>query len=257
MRYVGIHTAALRISCVWMLAAMATSSTARAQPAPPSERNAPPSEPNAENAPPASPEPSEPSAPAETSSAPIEAGAEALGIEVEGKMEKGDRPSPPEGEAEEPDAKIVTGAGAGSDVAYASQFVVELGGTMSFTRRNDITMVRLAQVIGWFVIDNLEISLLPDLLVINLEGETEVAAGFALEPSYHISLGDQVLLFAGLGLGLHWGGDPGFEFVVRPRIGADLLIGRSGLLKPALFMDVGTAIGVSAGGLEIGYTIML
>jgi hypothetical protein len=235
-----------------MLAATGAASTARAQPAPPQEgEKAAPTEPDAET------ESEPPSPPAETSAAPLEKTVSAVGVEVEGKMQQGERPTPPQVEADEPDAKIVTGAGVGSDVAYASQFVVELGGMMAFTRRNDITMVRLAQVIGWFVIDNLEISLLPDLLVINLEGDTEVAGGFSIEPSYHVPLGDQILLFGGLGLGFHIAGDTGFEFVFRPRIGADLLIGRSGILKPALFLDVGTAAGFSAGGLEIGYTIML
>lgn len=253
MRYRCTHTTVLRFTCAcaaaWLLRATGTPSTAHAQPAAPQDEKDASTEPDPEN------ESEPPAAPAETSAGPLEAGATALGVEVEGKMEAGERPTPPQGEADEPKAEIITGAGAGSDVAYASQFVVELGGSMAFTRRNGITMVRLAQVIGWFIIDNLEISLLPDLLVIRVDGKTDVAAGVSLEPSYHVPLGKQVLLFGGVGLGVHFAG--GVEFVTRPRIGVDLLIGRSGLLKPALFIEVGTGNGLSAGGLELGYTIML
>jgi hypothetical protein len=249
-----IHIIAFRLLCAsapaWAPDATGGGSTARAQqPERAQDEKAAATQPSAEDA------GAPPNAPAETSAAPLESTATAIGIEVEGKMEAGDRPSPPTVEARPPEATIVTGAGAGSDVAYASQFVVELGGMTAFTRRNDITMLRLAPMFGWFIIDNLEISLLPDLLLVHLDGETEVAAGFSLEPSYHVPLGDQVLLFGGLGLGARFGTQT--EFAFRPRIGLDLLIGRSGILKPALFLDLGSAGGLSSGGLEIGYTIML
>lgn len=39
-------------------------------------------------------------------------------------------------------------------------------------------------------------------------------------------------------------------------LGFDILIGRSGILKPYGFLDVGVGNGALAGGLMAGYTIM-
>ena len=64
-------------------------------------------------------------------------------------------------------------------------------------------------------------------------------------------------MFAGIGLGLRYAEDPGVDFALRPKIGMDMLIGRSGILKPAVFIDVGANDGLTQGGFEAGFTVML
>lgn len=77
-----------------------------------------------------------------------------------------------------------------------------------------------------------------------------------VEPSYHLPFSDRLFAFAGLGIGLNYAEDPGVDLLFRPRLGLDVLVGRSGILKPAAFMDVGVNDGLSAGGFEAGFTVM-
>ena len=159
--------------------------------------------------------------------------------------------------------QVAMDAGTGSSLAYAEASVVELGGVMAFTHASETTTFRIAPSLGYFVVDNLELTLFPDLTLIHVDGEddedgeTDVTFGALLEPSYHLPLGKKIFVFAGIGLGLRYAEDPGVDFALRPRIGMDFLVGRSGILKPALFMDIGANDGLSQGGFEVGFTVML
>lgn len=176
-------------------------------------------------------------------------------------------PEPPspdfEPAADDGKLQVAMDAGTGSSLAYAEASVVELGGVMAFTHASETTTFRIAPSLGYFVVDNLELTLFPDLTLIHVDGEddedgeTDVTFGALLEPSYHLPLGKKIFVFAGIGLGLRYAEDPGVDFALRPRIGMDFLVGRSGILKPALFMDIGANDGLSQGGFEVGFTVML
>jgi hypothetical protein len=163
------------------------------------------------------------------------------------------------------EVEVAKNAGVGSDLAYATRSVVEMGGALSLRHQSDTTAFRVSPSIGYFFVDNLELTLFPELTVTRIgaddgpagEGaQTDWAVGVVLEPSYHLPFNDRLLGFVGLGVGLNFAEDPKVDFVFRPRLGLDILVGRSGILKPAAFMDVGVADGLSAGGLEAGYTVM-
>jgi hypothetical protein len=167
------------------------------------------------------------------------------------------RPEPPAGaRIEAPEqAEIAQFAGVGSPLAYARSTVVELGGTLAFGHDSDTTTFRIAPSIGYFPIDNLEFTLFPQLRITHIE-ETDTSVGLFLEPSYHVPVSDVLFAFAGLGVGFRWADDPGFEFAFVPKLGLDIMIGRSGILKPATFLEVGLGDGAIAGGLEAGFTVM-
>lgn len=171
---------------------------------------------------------------------------------------------PPEVRAPEK-VEVAKNAGVGSDLAYASKSVVEAGGVLALRHQSETTQFRIAPSFGYFFVDNLELTLFPELNITHIaaddgpggEGaQTDWSIGVLVEPSYHLPFNDRLLGFVGLGVGLNFAEDPSVDLLIRPRVGLDVLVGRSGILKPALFMDIGVADGLSAGGLEAGYTVM-
>jgi hypothetical protein len=161
-----------------------------------------------------------------------------------------------EGEAREP-VEIAHGAGVGSPIGYARESVIELGGTLALTHRSETTDFRLSPSIGYFIVDNLELTLFPELQLTDVSGETDVRIAGTLEPSYHVPLTEETLFaFVGIGVGVSYAEDPGVDVFFRPKVGMDVLIGRSGILKPAIFLDIGANDGLTAGGLEAGFTVM-
>jgi len=187
-------------------------------------------------------------------------------IAVQPHMQPDERPQPPQSEAFQElgaheETPVATGAGVGSDIAYASRGVVELGGSLALTHQSQTTTIRLAPSVGYFFIDNLELTLFPELLITNIDGEeddeSDVSFGGVLEPSYHVPFTDRLLGFAGLGLGIRYADEPGVDVFLRPRLGMDIMVGRSGILKPAAFLDIGANDGLTSGGLEVGFTVML
>jgi hypothetical protein len=88
-----------------------------------------------------------------------------------------------------------------------------------------------------------------------------------IEPSFHLPFSQVAFGFLGLGAGVNYvtGADAGFA--LQPRLGANFLVGRSGVLTPALTVAYSTveAIRTPAGavlavrssyGMNIGYTVM-
>lgn len=169
------------------------------------------------------------------------------------------QPAPPNAQTDlsaPSEIDVAKNAGVGSPLAYARRGVVELGGTLALTHDGDITVFRISPSVGYFFVDNVELTLFPNLSIVHFADDTTVQIGAIAEPSYHLPFSDALYGFAGLGFGFNYAEDPGFELLLRPRIGTDVMIGRSGIFKPALFMDVGFDEGVYAGGLEAGFTVM-
>jgi hypothetical protein len=188
----------------------------------------------------------------------VETAEETGNIEAEEHGE--DRPSAPttgDSAVSGDTARIATGAGMGSDLAFASQSVVELGGSLALTHASQTTTFRIAPVLGYFIFDNLELSLFPELSVVDIDGNSDVVVGVMVEPSYHVAFSDALYGFAGFGVGLRYSDDPGADFALRPRVGMDVMVGRSGILKPAFFIDIGANDGLTQGGFEASFTVML
>jgi hypothetical protein len=211
-------------------------------------------------------------APAQPDGADIDEGeskpVEGSNLVIDPQMQPGDRPTPPQSETmqdlrDREETPVITGAGVGSEVAYASQGVVELGGVLALTHASQTTTIRIAPSVGYFFIDNLELTLFPELSILHIsggdndDGSTDVVVGGTLEPSYHLPFSDRIFGFAGIGLGVRYADDPGVDVFLRPRFGIDVMVGRSGIFKPALFADIGANDGLSSGGFEAAFTVML
>jgi hypothetical protein len=166
---------------------------------------------------------------------------------------------------------VTSQAGTGGTQAYGRAGVLELGGSAGFSAANSYSRWELSPSIGMFAIDNVELSLLTGFSHFRVgsgadrASATEVKALF--EPSLHIPFSDVVFGFVGLGAGVNYitGHDAGFA--LQPRLGMNFLIGRSGVLTPALNVNYSTvrALRTAAGtvlavqstyGMNIGYTVM-
>ncbi len=58
-------------------------------------------------------------------------------------------------------------------------------------------------------------------------------------------------------IGFTYESGPGVEALLRPVLGLDIMLGRSGVLKPGAFLDIGLGDGAIGGGFQMSYTVML
>jgi hypothetical protein len=88
-----------------------------------------------------------------------------------------------------------------------------------------------------------------------------------LEPSYHLPFNRTTFAFLGMGVGAAYEQKMGTGLAVAPRIGANFLVGRSGILTPSLQYqyithnamtddDVTMVALTSALQVNVGYTAM-
>jgi hypothetical protein len=151
-----------------------------------------------------------------------------------------------------PGGGIVSQAGVGGLVGYGRAGVLELGGSAGFTFASDFRSITISPTIGWFLADNFEISAILSFSNIK-SGDADSAslAGLLLEPSYHIPFNRTTFGFLGLGLGASHVSGLGSGFATAPRIGANLMIGRSAVLTPSLsyqYTTIGADSDIDAGG---------
>lgn len=168
-----------------------------------------------------------------------------------------------------PQGGVVEQAGVGGLTGYGRAGVLELGGSAGLLTSSDLTSVQIAPQVGWFIADNLQLSAILNFNYNKLDDAGDSTAfGALLEPSYHLPFNRTMFGFVGVGFGMAYLDGPGAGFATAPRVGANFLIGRSGILTPSLsyqytthsIEDAGqdrTLIGVSqAVRANIGYTVM-
>lgn len=137
--------------------------------------------------------------------------------------------------------KVVRQAGVGGPTAYARGGVLELGGDLSYVGANNFQQLSVTPSVGFFITDNLELSA---LLGVSYSDVTENEEGVArnvkktavtalIEPSFHLPVVDQLFAFVGLGLGVNYTKGFGTGFALAPRVGFNVMVGRSGVLTPA------------------------
>lgn len=186
------------------------------------------------------------------------------------------RPTPPSPvvNAEKPGVQLQ--AGVGSDTAFAHAGVVELGGSAGLTIASALKSFDLSPSVGYFIADNLQLSVLSGITYVKAKGvDGSAFARLLLEPSYHLPFNDTIFGFLGVGLGATYAEDPGFGFALAPRVGLKVMVGRSGILTPSiswLYSTNDLAAGGAPGAgqsstttatissalvVNLGYTVML
>jgi hypothetical protein len=156
---------------------------------------------------------------------------------------------------------------------YARAGVVELGGSGGLAAASNYTRFELSPSAGIFVADDVELSLLTAFNYFRIgsmeahpsSSATELKA--LVEPSFHLPFSREVFGFLGMGVGVNYVTGQSMGLALQPRLGANFMVGRSGLLTPslnvayssvdALRTAAGTVLAVQTSyGLNIGYTVI-
>jgi hypothetical protein len=145
-----------------------------------------------------------------------------------------DDPQPAVAAPGTPEGTIVKQAGVGGQVGYGRSGVLELGGSAGFTAAQDFTSVNLTPSVGWFFADNVQISGLLSYTYVDAGDDSGSITTILAEPSYHLPFTRKAFGFLGLGMGASYVSGPGLGFATAPRVGANFLVGRSGILTPSL-----------------------
>ncbi len=187
-----------------------------------------------------------------------------------------DDKAPPVPSPAAPPGGLVKQAGIGGVVSYGRSGVLELGGSASLAAASGYLQLSIAPSIGYFIIDNIQLSAIMGLTYTSIDakaadGTTETATqtlfSLLFEPSVHIPFTESLFGFLGVGMGVSYADVSGAGFALQPRLGLNVLVGRSGILSPAIYVqytttsaiqtDQGTLLQVNFGyGLNLGYTVM-
>lgn len=183
--------------------------------------------------------------------------------------DKDPQPTPPRPDValDEDGVEVKRQAGTGGVTAYASEGVVELGGSAGFTAAGELMALDVSPSVGWFIADNFELSGILNMTYAEVNDNDATTVAGLIEPSYHLPFTDEVFGFAGVGAGVQYAQGAGTGLALRPRIGMNLLVGRSGIFTPSLNVGYstvdadttaqGTVLTVEPSvGFNAGYTVM-
>ena len=166
------------------------------------------------------------------------------------------------------DLNLVQQAGVGSDVSYGRSGVLELGGSFNMNGIGDQSNISLTPSIGWFVMDNFELSGLVRLTNSSFKNSKTLSFTALIEPSVHLPVTEQFFVFGGLGVGGAYSNGLGGGVAIEPRLGGNITVGRSGILTPSVGYNwtstraektaKGTTLLAFQGGFtsSIGYSVM-
>jgi hypothetical protein len=168
-----------------------------------------------------------------------------------------------------PSTGMLEQAGTGGEIAFADAGVIELGGGGNMELSSAGTFIGLRPFIGWFIMNNIELTGIAEVAFVDPDvGPSSTTLGLFVEPSFHMPFNNRVLGFVGLGLGFQYDSVADAGLALRPRLGVDILVGRSGIFRPALEMTWSTTdvvsrsgqtlVGVSTSfGVGFSYSVML
>src|SRR5437868_1976460 len=97
---------------------------------------------------------------------------------------------------------IVKEAGVGGDVMYGHEGVLELGGSANFIGASDFTQLSINPSLGYFFMNNVEISGILGLSHLHAGGASATFVNALIEPSLHIPFAENVFGMVGVGAGL-------------------------------------------------------
>ena len=150
-------------------------------------------------------------------------------------------PAPPvAAPAIDPAHGVVEQAGIGGDTAYGRAGVLELGGYAGLMMAPGFRNVNFSPLMGWFVSDNLELSGILGVTHIKAGDSSSTVWETLVEPSYHVPFNRETFGFIGMGVGAAYVSQLGAGLAVSPRIGLNVLVGRSGVLTPSLSYEYTT-----------------
>jgi hypothetical protein len=140
---------------------------------------------------------------------------------------------------------IARNAGVGGEVAYAQRGVIEIGGSAVLSGAANFTRIGLNPRVGWFFQDNLALSAILGINHISSPDADATFLSLLAEPSAHVEMDDGIFGFLAVGAGVSYARGAGFGLAVAPRLGLRFLVGRSGIVTPALHVQYNTQAGIT------------
>ena len=133
-------------------------------------------------------------------------------------------------------------AGVGGPVGYGRAGVLELGGFFGLNAAQNVRDINFSPMFGWFLVDNLELSAIASVTNMKSGSDSTTMLSALIEPSLHLPFDRSIFGFVGMGVGAAYIDRPGLGagLAVAPRIGMNMLIGRSGILTPSLTYEYTT-----------------
>ena len=147
------------------------------------------------------------------------------------------KPEPPTPELPNPAEDTRNYAGVGSSVSYAERGVGEFGGSATFALTNNVLSFSADPTLGYFLWDNIQASAILGFRHLTLDDESSNRFSLMVEPSVHVPINEGLFWVVGGGTGLALGDDvdddPQVEagWILAPRAGVQLMVGRSGLVN--------------------------
>lgn len=164
---------------------------------------------------------------------------------------------------------VVQQAGAGGQTGYGRAGVLELGGSLGLQMATGLREVNISPTIGYFLADNFQISGIMGLSYVDVNEDSATLFSLLAEPSYHFPFTRTAFGFMGLGMGASYVDAYGTGFAIAPRLGANFIVGRSGILSPTVSWQYTThdadltttgntaVVAVSSAlRVNVGYTVM-
>jgi hypothetical protein len=163
---------------------------------------------------------------------------------------------------------VVEQAGAGGTTGYGRAGVLELGGSLGLQMATNLKEYNVSPTVGWFVADNFQLSGIMNLSHVATDTDSGTIMGLLVEPSYHLPFTRTAFGFLGLGMGASYVNGLGTGFAMAPRLGANMIVGRSGILTPSISWQYTThdamsstenttLVAVSSAlRVNVGYTVM-
>lgn len=145
-----------------------------------------------------------------------------------------DETPPPVARPDIPAEGVIRQAGVGSPTAFGRPGVLELGGAAGLTSAAGLTQLTLSPSLGYFFAENFQITGILGLTYVSAENADGILFRLLAEPSYHLPFTQEFFGFLGVGLGVAAVENRGFGFALAPRLGANFLVGRSGILTPSV-----------------------
>lgn len=136
-----------------------------------------------------------------------------------------------------PVVDVIEQVGVGGPVAYGSAGVFEVGGSGALIASQDYVMAKFAPTVGLFIYDGIQLAYTHEIYGGTATEGTQVTTFAILDLTLHLRLNDRLLGFFGAGPGVFYNGNE-LGMGGKARAGLDVLIGRSGLFRPAAFFSL-------------------
>jgi hypothetical protein len=140
-------------------------------------------------------------------------------------------------------------------LVYGEPRTMEAGGSAGLTISTDSRDFNITPSIGYFFRENFELSGILSVSRVDTAMDPAFVVTALVEPSFHVPIvAERAFGFFGIGAGGTWVESIGTGLAIAPRVGANFVVGGSGVVTPSLSWQYATEGAASALRVNLGYT---